>query len=197
MQRLYCLGSLCHLTAVWSQQKSTIFAFQQFSPTVSLCRVWKCDQWAVYQFTLWRKWLKLGVWFVGGLTTRSSRGVHCCRRANVIDSYGAEKAVGKLGRRGCRKSLGSDLLGCDSHQSTECGPSSVKPPKPQKVTEGRREGDHQIEGLRERKWERCDQCQTNTGSPKLSWLQFDSFFNRVGYQCQFFYTFFEEYKHAL
>lgn len=44
MQLLYCLGSLCHLTAVWSQQKSTIFAFQQFSPTVSLCCFWKCDQ---------------------------------------------------------------------------------------------------------------------------------------------------------
>lgn len=71
MQLLYCLGSLCHLTAVWSQQKSTIFAFQHFSPTVSLWCVWKCDQCGVYQFTPWKKWLKLAVWFVGWLATRS------------------------------------------------------------------------------------------------------------------------------
>lgn len=146
MQLLYFLGSLCHLTTVWSQQKSTIFAFQQFSPTVSLWRVWKCDQCGVYRFAPRQKngtnWPfgSSADWRRGPL--QRAVGVHCCRRVRVMMDGREGGGLGKgAGPRGC----GSGLISSQrSHQSAKNGPISVNP-----------------------KWnvwvggERCRQCQTH------------------------------------
>lgn len=129
MRLLYFLGSLCHLTTVWSQQKSTIFAFQQFSPTVSLWRVWKCDQCGVYQFAPRKKngtnWPfgSSADWRRGPL--QRAVGVHCCRRVRVMMDGREGDGLGKgAGPKGC----GSGLISSQrSHQSAKNGPISVNP----------------------------------------------------------------------
>lgn len=89
-----------------------------------------------------------------------------------MDSYGWRRrwaVMGKLGREGggCRNSLSSDLLGCDLTKAPRMGQSQSTPPSTQKVTEGKIEGDHQREGLRERKGEKVLPVPDKyfTGSP--------------------------------
>lgn len=169
MQLLYRLGSLCHLTAVWSQQKSTIFAFQQFSPTVSLWCVWQCDHCGVYQFTPWKKWLKLAIWFVGGLTTRSLQvrgwrslllwGEHD-GQLRVEEEVGPDGEVWKEEGGGCRISLISDLLGCDLTKAPRLGQSQSTPPHPKKEWQRGKERGTIRERVWEREGERCSRCQT-------------------------------------
>lgn len=142
MQLLCCLGSLCHLTAVWSQQKSTIFAFQQFSPTVSLWRVWKCDQCGVYQFAPWKKWHKLAVWFVGGSTTRSLqvRGWHSLLSRGERD-----------GRLWVEKGSWTERVHEWPH---------LRPKISLKHQEWANLSQPEAKHLRERRGDRCCQCQT-------------------------------------